>query len=642
MEIKKILICFKTHLDLGYTDTAANVKENYMKSILPAAINTAKQLRESGGKSRLVWTTGAWLISEFLRTQGQQEVQQMRDAINAGDVYWHGLPFTMHTDIMSTQMLEYGISLGSQLDQEFGRKSIAAKMTDVPGHSKALIPILKKAGLEFLHIGVNPASMMPDVPEIFRWRCDTGETINVMYQADYGDFTLIGDTGTALYFAHTGDNHGCQSAQMITELFESLQSKYPDAELVAANLDDVALAVREIEDTLPIITDEIGDTWIHGPSSDPKLLAQYRGMERLYLQLPEGEDKQILARNMLMIPEHSWGRNGERNLTDHCYFKRSVFEEKRKTMPVFRMMEESWEESRRYLTDVVDALSSETKAKAQAVLDEASRAPAETAGGREVPMGETVQLGGSTLQFNRQGEIVYLEQNGKVLADAKHRLLTLVYEQFSDDDYKRFYYQYVRKEYVPGCWGAMEDFTKIGMYHGVDCYSRYCPKSADVFAFEDRIVIKYHFPELPHKEYGCPEVFDLTITEEEGQLHFDLAWFNKPANRVAEAIWIGFRPVAKEKRIRKFGQNIDPRYVVRNGQCRLHGTDYGVVYDELDIQSLDAAIVAPQEPSLLNFCNIKPADEDPVYFNLFNNLWGTNFPMWFEDDMRFRFVLHQK
>ena len=27
------------------------------------------------------------------------------------------------------------------------------------------------------------------------------------------------------------------------------------------------------------------------------------------------------------------------------------------------------------------------------------------------------------------------------------------------------------------------------------------------------------------------------------------------------------------------------------------------------------------------------------HFNLFNNIWNTNFPMWYEDDARFRFVL---
>ena len=125
-------------------------------------------------------------------------------------------------------------------------------------------------------------------------------------------------------------------------------------------------------------------------------------------------------------------------------------------------------------------------------------------------------------------------------------------------------------------------------------------------------------------------------TEKQG-LKLDLGWFGKPANRVAEAIWVGMRPIASNKRISKMGQLINPQNVISKGQCRLHATDFGVVYDELSIESVDATLVAPQEPSLLNFCDIKPDDSEGVYFNLYNNVWGTNFPMWYEENARFRF-----
>lgn len=133
-----------------------------------------------------------------------------------------------------------------------------------------------------MHIGVNPASAVPSVPALFRWQADNGDKINVMYNASYGEFSEIGDTGTEVCFAHTGDNHGVQSADNIIEIFEDLRKEYPYAEIVAGNLNDLALAVREIEETLPIVTDEIGDSWIHGVGTDPKKVAQFRALERFY------------------------------------------------------------------------------------------------------------------------------------------------------------------------------------------------------------------------------------------------------------------------------------------------------------------------------------------------------------------------
>jgi len=60
------------------------------------------------------------------------------------------------------------------------------------------------------------------------------------------------------------------------------------------------------------------------------------------------------------------------------------------------------------------------------------------------------------------------------------------------------------------------------------------------------------------------------------------------------------------------------------------------------IESLDAPLVAPGAPGLLQFDNDPPDLRGGTHFNLFNNTWGTNFPMWCEDDGRFRFSFSLK
>ncbi len=116
---------------------------------------------------------------------------------------------------MNKELFEYGVSLSRKLDAHFGMKTIAAKMTDVPGHTIAMVPILAANGIRFLHIGVNPASTKPDVPTMFWWQAAGGEKLLVMYNNDYGQLTEIGNSGAAVYFAHTGDNCGPQSVEQI-------------------------------------------------------------------------------------------------------------------------------------------------------------------------------------------------------------------------------------------------------------------------------------------------------------------------------------------------------------------------------------------------------------------------------------------
>ena len=49
MGIKKVYLIFKTHLDIGFTDYAENVKEKYLTRFIPNAIATARQLLRHAG-----------------------------------------------------------------------------------------------------------------------------------------------------------------------------------------------------------------------------------------------------------------------------------------------------------------------------------------------------------------------------------------------------------------------------------------------------------------------------------------------------------------------------------------------------------------------------------------------------------------
>ena len=59
----------------------------------------------------------------------------------------------------------------------------------------------------------------------------------------------------------------------------------------------------------------------------------------------------------------------------------------------------------------------------------------------------------------------------------------------------------------------------------------------------------------------------------------------------------------------------------------------------MSLETLDAPLVAPGKPAMLDHDNRQPDLRDGIHFNLHNNLWGTDFPQWYEDDARFRFTL---
>ncbi len=205
----------------------------------------------------------------------------MEAAIEAGDMAWHGLPFTTHSELMDASLFRYGLELSKTLDRRFGKRTLAAKTTDVPGHTRAIVPLLAEAGIAFLHIGVNEAATPPDVPPVFVWQDESGADVVVMYQHAYGEAMVVPGLSEALAFGFTDDNLGPQSPEQIRAVFCAVREAFPGAQVQASTLDAYAAAVLRIKAHLPVVTGEIGDTWIHGVGTDPRKVSHYRALCRL-------------------------------------------------------------------------------------------------------------------------------------------------------------------------------------------------------------------------------------------------------------------------------------------------------------------------------------------------------------------------
>lgn len=631
---EKILVVFKTHLDVGFTDFAGNVIDKYVNEFIPNAVALADSLAERKDNVKFRWTTGSWLICEYLKRAPKEAAQKLEKSIKEGKICYHALPFTTHTEIMTKDIFNYGLSLFQGLDKKFKKKTIAAKMTDVPGHTKAMIPLLKKAGVEFLHIGVNDACPMPAVPPIFRWREGDDEII-VMYNDCYGTFTQIEGTGTAVYFAHTNDNKGGPSKMQVIKLFNKLKGLYPKAQITAADLNDVAAAVLPVKDTLPVVTQEIGDTWIHGAGTDPRKVFNYKRMAEFAGSVYNKKDADAIYNALLLTAEHTWGLDEKTHLKDNVNYAFSDFH-RVKNNKNYQKMELSWQEKRNYILDAVAEQNLTNKKRAEDILSGYCRRPSETVYFEKLE-NYAVHTGSFpfTLRFNEKGAVSYLSVGGKVLADARHPLGMFMYEQFSVYEYDRYFRQYNVRPYD---W-ALEDYTKIGMESGSKEYRSCNARLLELYRDGNRFIAQLGFGDDLVYLPGCPAAAEMTVTVNEHDVEFDFAWFDKKANRVAEAMWLRFCPVAATAKVSKLGLPVDPLDVIDNGNKKLFGTDFGAIYDTCSIEAKDSLLVAFGKPSLLNFDNVNAEKVCDSYFNLYNNIWGTNFPMWYGEDARFRFKL---
>jgi hypothetical protein len=655
---ESIHLVFKTHLDIGFTDYAANVVRTYFTAFIPGAIALAQHYHDLGGTQRFRWTTGAWLIYEYLEQAGAVERRQLEQAIDAGDIVWHALPFTTHTELMDAALFRYGLSLSQTLDRRFGRRTIAAKMTDVPGHTRAIVPLLAEAGVELLHIGVNPASSVPDVPPVFTWHDAASDTrLTVIYNDGYGGLTTVNGLRDHLAVVLTGDNEGPPSPRFVEATYAELARGYPEAVIRAATLDDFAAALRPLRDGLPVISEEIGDTWIFGAGSDPTKVRQYRELLRLNREwasrgLNDSDQARIqqFQRHLVMVPEHTWGMDEKTHFPDRTHYTRVELASIRPREDVTRF-EASWREQRAYVESAVDALGGSPLA------DEAREAlmaltPREPDVNAWTPTGD-LRLECHNLRAaldpitGALHELVDLT-SGRAWAGAENPLALVRCEVFGQSDYDRYWSQYIRNGDDPQVrpW-AVEDNSKPGM--PTRSGQRWKPEVRAVYADgpAHRLLLLAFPPELSD-EFGAPRRLWLEYRCVGRTLEITLRWFDKPALRIAEALWLSFMPrVSRGARwqIDKLGSTIDPCQVISRGARALHAVESGAwVTDPYDGAGLrltthDAPLIAPGRPSLLDFPDALPDPQGGMHVNLYNNVWGTNFPMWFEEDALFRFTL---
>ncbi len=636
MTEKRVHLVFKTHLDIGFTDHAEKVRKQYHERFIPQAIETgAHFFAENPNEPRFIWTTGAWLIWDHLNSRSPAEVKRLEQAIERGLIRWHGLPYTTHTELMSPALLRAGLSYSQELDRRFGKTTIAAKMTDVPGHTLGIVPLLAEAGIRFLHLGVNTASPPPNVPDVFRWRAPGGEEIVVMYQRSYGETYFPEGMSDALSFAHTSDNIGPQSVAQTADVYREMLHLAPGATIRAATLEDYGQLLWDARERFPVLDIELGDSWIHGSATDPQKTARFLALQRLYDRFAEEEltpSRLAFGRGLAMVAEHTCGVDIKTYLRDDKAWSRKDFEAARTSDYRFVYSEASWAEQRAYIDQAVSALEGEDRKAA----DEAVATLAPPALPKVSGRSGTITAGRWSADIDpATGDITALvTPTGRKITGGTGSLIGYRYESYDASDMERHMDTYLthRQEW------AILDHDKPGLEASGAGLSKVFTPSLNAAGGSSAIL---SMPDEASTLYGAPPQVSLHLDEDGDALLLTLVMHGKPANRMPEASFLSFTPAStSEWSLKKMGLWHASDRIAESGGAQLQavsavrGTSAG---GALTIEAMDTPLVAPQSWYFMTFCKTRPSFAEGIRFNLHNNKWGTNFPMWCEGDIVARF-----
>lgn len=398
-EVTDVWVVFKTHFDIGYTDMASKVVEDYRTTMIDQALDVADQNRDLPASQQFAWTIPGWPMHRILDWPEQTPERRRRvlEAFKNGRFVVHALPYTMHTGTLEPEDLVRGFGYATRVSAGAGLPLPRdAKMTDVPQHSWALATILSHAGVRFMHIGCNPMSGSPQVPPLFWWQGPDGSRVLTMYSPDYGTGLFPPDDWphrTWLALQHTYDNIGPPKPDEVKKILQQFAEKMPGVKVRIGRLSDFGDAILAEKPDLPVVRADSPDTWIHGPMSDPAGMRIARNIRPLIAAteflntelrawnqpVPDATADIAAAYEMsLMYGEHTWGGSiGWLKNNKPAFFGFGDAFRQERASGRYQRIEESWNEHTAYIEQARDItgplLDTNLQALAQAVVAEGPR-----------------------------------------------------------------------------------------------------------------------------------------------------------------------------------------------------------------------------------------------------------------------------
>lgn len=364
-----IVIVYKTHFDIGYTQLARDVAHQYRTEMTDGVLEAIDRNAHQPKEKQFVWTLSGWPMTQLLAPeQAPARRARISQAIRDGNLAVHALAFTMHDETSEPEDLVRSLGLSSALARQHGLPLPRdAKTTDVPGHSWILPTLLTHAGVKFYHMGGPLVNKAFGLPRLFWWEGPDGSRLLTLYRNDYGTEPLPPQDWPCsawVYIHMTADNEGPPPPDVVERDLAYYRQHAPDARVRIGRLEDFADLVLAQKPDLPVVRSDIPDPWIHGLLSHPEGTRLAHNLRPLLpaldalttLERAWGIHRPSVApllaeayRNSALYSEHTWG------LATQHYIRQpygSAWEETlaRGWPRVFDFLEESNQEHDDYIT----------------------------------------------------------------------------------------------------------------------------------------------------------------------------------------------------------------------------------------------------------------------------------------------------
>lgn len=246
----------------------------------------------------------------------------------------------------------------------------------------------------------------------------------------------------------------------------------------------------------------------------------------------------------------------------------------------------------------------------------------------------------SRISFNSFGGVKSLTVGGREII-AENDSPCITYDSYGADDYNYWFTHYSRDLDKTAHW-AFADFGKPNIDKIADKYKqgRFAYKLENLTVSQETnrffALAELHIDGYFYESLGAPQVFQIKYTLESNRLTAELLWQNKPANRLPESIMFHIYPKSEKVSFTKLGRKINPFDIAKNGNRNIAAVE-NIELDGVKITNLHSPLVGIGKGKILHFDNEYSPLSDGIAYVLYDNIWGTNFPLWYSDNAYFKY-----
>jgi len=155
VKTQTIYLLHHSHVDIGYTHVQKEVEEIHWR-YFEEVIEYSKKSRANSEGARYKWNTEVmWAVDSYLENASPDKRAEFINAVKKGWIGLDALYGNELTGLCNTEELVRLTEIGRRVSNMCGVPLESAMITDVPGWTWGIVPVLANSGVKYISMGTN-------------------------------------------------------------------------------------------------------------------------------------------------------------------------------------------------------------------------------------------------------------------------------------------------------------------------------------------------------------------------------------------------------------------------------------------------------------------------------------------------------